>query len=467
MPSNTNYSIFDFPTELQSLIFCHLNIVEYLNLRMSSVHALLPKIASVTWESYVNSVLRIRNSKWKYVKDIQCSKYLQPHLEFMDHYRLGFMIENSQTLDLRKLEKRNYLTPPIKQQLFEHSIRQNDFDMFFDLVMDPFIDKTNSDNLAIKMAMTIGNVEMCRLILFDPDVNPTDAIEMIDPKSNLECIQLLAEDPRTDVDRLMAFLIENGHTASACELLHTQTSYFTNDDTVLRLSVAYNDPMTLRVWIMYNPDSDSQNLANHASRAILDAHLDCLNVILEDERVLKHHDHELLRCVVRRGDVNAVKVILPLSNCTPKHYNDMLYYACIKGKLDVIKLLLDDGRIDPTDGKTFRPVHGAIVGNHIDCLKYLLEEKDMPVDKPSLGLVCKSGKVECLKLLLSSKRARPSFGVRLAALNGQFQCLQLILNDKRTDVPLYELKSILQRVNSIDCCDILTRYIAEQTVNEP
>ncbi|KAI8892295.1 hypothetical protein BC833DRAFT_625975 [Globomyces pollinis-pini] len=469
MAVGAEYSVFGLPNELLSLISCHLNIVEYFNLRISSVHASIPKIASVTWESYIHSVLRIRNSKWKFVKRIQYSDYLEPQFEFMDDYRLGLIIENTQTIDLRKLKKLNYLTPSVKQLLFDHSIRRNDFDLFFEFVMDPQINKTDRDNLVIEMATNTGNVEMCRLILADPDVNPTNAIDVIRPDTNIECIHLLVKDPRTDLDRAMAVLIENGFSDSACELLHTNRAYFANEDTILWHSVRNNDSNILKLWMQYNPDYDSQNMVIHVINSILYEHMDCLNLILEDERVLLNHSEEILRWAVKRGDIKSVKLFLPLSHCTSKFYNEMLYYSCLKGKIDIISLLFNDGRINIADTKTFRPLHASIIGNHMNCLEYLLTERCIPVDKRTIGLTCKSGKVAYLKLLLSSNNVNPSPGIGPAATNGHFDCLQLLLNDERTFVRVSELKSIVRKVDSLkfpDCYNLLNKYIIEQTANE-
>ncbi|KAI8901717.1 hypothetical protein BC833DRAFT_576393 [Globomyces pollinis-pini] len=456
---NWKMNLFDLPHDIILIISSHITLTEYTQLRISSTNCHLPNTARLTWEGYMESITTIRNAKWRYLKNFQYSKYLEPDLEFMDDYRIGVLTQHCQSLNVNKVLSAA-LSPYIKQILFEYSIRLLHFKLFLDLVNDPQIDRAFHDNLAIEMAFKTGNLEMIRILLLDINVNPNRALKRIHPQSDLDCIRFLIQHYRTNLDKSLILLIENGFTDLACELIQSKT--LTSETSVYWTAAYHNNWKVMKAWITRNNHVSHYELFIYARAAISQGHTDVLDVLLNHTGILDDYSFELMRWVATHRHADAMKKILPLANITSESINDVLYYACMSGDRDIMIMLLKDSRIDKTDLNTFRPIHGTVVGNHLDCLEYLLVDCKLEVDQKSFILACRTGKLNCLLLLLAYGKVDPSCGVKFAALYDNPDCLQLLIEDERFSLQYYHAKSLLHRVRKLEffqSVDILQKYI--------
>jgi ankyrin repeat protein len=122
-----------------------------------------------------------------------------------------------------------------------------------------------------------------------------------------------------------------------------------------------------------------------------------------------------LRTLSYIGNKELVEILLqnPKLNMNA-NFNDSLCLACSTGRLDVVDLLLKDGRLDPTIPSSIFPDD---LGNN------------------ALETACAYGHLSVVQLLLNDPRVDPSsndcLAVTLAAGNGHSNILERLLQDQR------------------------------------
>ena len=119
-------------------------------------------------------------------------------------------------------------------------------------------------------------------------------------------------------------------------------------------------------------------------------------------------EQENFNQAIKNNNASKIKILLKNSNFDPSYSNNYAFrISCINGYTPIVKLLLKDSRIKPTDF------------NHL------------------FGIVCGNGKQEIVRLFLKDKRVKvkegKTFCIQNAAQNGHFNTVKILLKDKRID----------------------------------
>jgi ankyrin repeat protein len=154
---------------------------------------------------------------------------------------------------------------------------------------------------------------------------------------------------------------------------------------------------------------------------------------------------------------------LLFSDITIKHFNDRyICSAAICGYTDIIKLLLNDSRVDPSMDSN-SPIQLAVISGRFEACKLLLNDSRVnPSESNQTFLEAVSlGHTDIVKLLLNDSRIDPSIdendALQFAAQKGHTDIVKLLLKDKRVD-PTGALNHSIKYAfsyNNLDIVDIL------------
>ena len=131
------------------------------------------------------------------------------------------------------------------------------------------------------------------------------------------------------------------------------------------------------------------------------------------------HNNELLLEAAKKGDINEVQRLIPISD--PKHKNSVAFReACENGHFECVKAL-----IPVSDGYNFA-MNEAARNNKVECVKLLLPLSDH--HESALHAAAGNNHIECVKLLLPGSKD-VSRQLCMAIQNHHNECAQLILSD--------------------------------------
>ena len=131
-----------------------------------------------------------------------------------------------------------------------------------------------------------------------------------------------------------------------------------------------------------------------------------------------------------------VEAILPGNIFKPKH---LLGRACQMGHIDIVRILLADPRVDPSDYDNFA-IRKASQYGRFEVVKLLLADPRVDptvYDNKAIRWASRYGRLEVVDLLLADSRVDPSDydnkAIRWASANGHFEIVKLLLADPRVD----------------------------------
>lgn len=149
----------------------------------------------------------------------------------------------------------------------------------------------------------------------------------------------------------------------------------------------------------------------------------------------------------RRGDVEEVKALLQHPLVDPsfavghdwRGARTALREAAYFGRVEVVRVLLEDGRADPAaDGSV--ALRWAARDGHVDIVSLLLEDKrsdPMAGESSAVEWAADRGSAEAVRILLRDARVDPTVrdnrAVFLAACFGQVEIVRVLLQDARVD----------------------------------
>lgn len=176
--------------------------------------------------------------------------------------------------------------------------------------------------------------------------------------------------------------------------------------------------------------------------AALSNKIEIFELLLESDKVNFCEDDclQLLRWSSINGRTNIVKLLLKYVIVDLSIIDDnFLELSSKNGKTDIVRLLLDDGRIDAD--KYYSSLKFSIDEGHMETTKLLLanikEEKNIELDEALLWC-CKCNKIEIAKLLLEDGRADPSFAnsecLRVGYNKEYTEIINMLLKDGRARV---------------------------------
>ncbi len=177
----------------------------------------------------------------------------------------------------------------------------------------------------------------------------------------------------------------------------------------------------------------------------------------------------------------AIKVLLADGRADPSENNtDIIQWASAGGHTDIVKLLLSDPRVDPS-AKNNAAIKESSEYDHKDIVKLLLADPRVDPsaeDNYAIRLASSHGHTEIVKLLLTDSRVDPSDTERSiddsdvenneaiidASFNGHTEVVKLLLADPRVDPSANNNKAI-QLASNYGYKDIVKLLLADPRVD--
>jgi ankyrin repeat protein len=162
-----------------------------------------------------------------------------------------------------------------------------------------------------------------------------------------------------------------------------------------------------------------------------------IKLLLQDKRLdISKDEDRTITYSAQLGRIEIVKLLLIDDRVDPNR-GWTLQSTVENGHTEIVELLLKDGRADPSN-KNNNAIISACYNNHLDIIKMLLDDKRVdPTIYNNLPLqdVCEIGNVEVVKLLLADSRVDPTSldnrAFQNACYNGNIDIVKLLLEDKR------------------------------------
>jgi ankyrin repeat protein len=155
-----------------------------------------------------------------------------------------------------------------------------------------------------------------------------------------------------------------------------------------------------------------------------------------------HQNNNSIRVACMNEHIEVVKLLLNDTRVNPATCNNEVLRAASKyERVDMMKLLMSDTRVDPSDNRN-ETIRLASDRGHIKAVRLLLSNKRVdPSDKwnEAIRMASKNGHVEVVKLLMNHKRVEPfaknNEAIRVACKNGHVEVAKLLLlrSNKRVD----------------------------------
>ena len=291
------------------------------------------------------------------------------------------------------------------------------------LLQHPNVDPSAGNQEPLKEAVKAGNIEIVTMLLRDPRVDPSvDHLQVLGfaiERRNIELIQVLLRDPRIDPQRVLQYAVKKGFADIIETLLQ--------------------DPRV-------DPSVNNQQLLK---TAIENDDVDTARELLKDPRVdpsvtMYEMNQGILAYAINKADVDMVKLLLLHPNVDPTvDYQFAIRTAVMSGYLPIVAALLHDPRVNPT-------IHS-------------------PGQMPIIVLACKRGNVDIVRLLLEDTRINSDPAIFEMAKQGKFRPYinELVLSMEpltpwegfsRGDME--KLDSIFSEdANNYSCCPVCLRYV--------
>lgn len=141
----------------------------------------------------------------------------------------------------------------------------------------------------------------------------------------------------------------------------------------------------------------------------------------------------ILTEAAEHGHIDVIELILRDGRVDPSSSeNCAVWWACASGHLEIVKILLNDPRVDPSDDDNGAIVEASEHG-HTDIVRMLLKDKRVdPSDFENTAIITASqnGHLEVVRILLNDPRVDPSAdndcAIMLAAEQGHWEIVQLL-----------------------------------------
>lgn len=355
---------------------------------------------------------------------------------------------------------------PGKGNAIQRLIRWNaDESEFLTLLGNKRVDPSERNNMLIRYASEKGYLAVVKKLLKDPRVSPIDAnsstIRFICMIGELDLFEVIMNDPQMTTE----------HASAALGF----ASKFGNLDIVNR--------------ILGDIDLDSSaGYLKALSYATENGDLEMIERLFADERITDHvlSNSSFLGYARSRETVDRMLNFIDPSAGA----NIAIYTACQRGNLEAVERLLEDERVDPSAHNNCAleiaihkfhwkivvqllkdPRIGGAVGNEVlvaaasynrlEIVEILLDElKIDPSENYNLAIqvACTSGCLQIVNKLLEDKRVDPSDdqnqALRLTCARGHILVLERLLQDDRVD-PSDVNNDALKKARSRDIVNLL------------
>ncbi|KAJ3102930.1 hypothetical protein HK100_004290 [Physocladia obscura] len=159
-------------------------------------------------------------------------------------------------------------------------------------------------------------------------------------------------------------------------------------------------------------DFDPSSNEDRAIRwAAIDGHINVVRLLLQDKRVdAAARQSSALIEACGLGHLDIVELLMADARCNPSEFeNYAIWKAAKMGRIEIVRLLIQDSRVDPTVFDQI-PLKLAIQENHANIVRMLLD--DYRVDPASqsnwsIRNACEYGRLEIIQMLLQHPKTDP------------------------------------------------------------
>ncbi|PRP77640.1 ankyrin repeat domain-containing protein 44 [Planoprotostelium fungivorum] len=271
---------------------------------------------------------------------------------------------------------------------------------------------------ALELATTNGHADAVNVIIqhgADPSADDNFCIKYAAAYGHIDVVRILLEDPRVDPSA------ENG--------LPLERAMVSQDTRLVMLFLKY-----------IQPDWSEQQANRIMWCAAASGHTDMIRYLLDNTKVNPAaSDNQALKFCVANGHVEATKLLLSDPRVDPSDGNFVPKYVASSGSPELLELIIRDERVDPTQDES-AVLTVAIVKEQTENVRVLL--KDGRVDPSfhqnwAIRAVCSSvtAPLELVDLLLKDPRVDPSAvgneALLQASLAGNESIVNRLLQDER------------------------------------
>lgn len=134
------------------------------------------------------------------------------------------------------------------------------------------------------------------------------------------------------------------------------------------------------------------------------------------------------------GHIDVVQLLLADGRADPAGVACPLSYACYSGHIDVVKAMLADPRTNPSEDDNC-PLRWAGMSNHTNVVEALLADPRVNVidvwDNGALLAACMHDAMDAFQMLLADPRINPNCAIPYASVFGKDDYMVLLLADAR------------------------------------
>jgi len=188
--------------------------------------------------------------------------------------------------------------------------------------------------------------------------------------------------------------------------------------------------------------------------------IESLQSDLSDEttKTLNNIFKELIRENIH---LEVVKLLLANDKVDPSDDdNYAIRFASEKGHLEIVKLLLANDKVDPSDNNNYA-IRFASENGHLEVVKLLLANDKVDPgagNNWAIGLASENGYVEIVKLLLANDKVDPgadnNYAIKYASTNGHLEIVKLLIPkidmSKITDTKILDIAKEMPKVESLE-----------------
>lgn len=295
------------------------------------------------------------------------------------------------------------------------------------------------------LACEKGHLEVVRHFLSHPavipDINESEALRLASKYGHVTVVEELLLDGRCDPNSCNSYSL-----IWACNNGHPEV-----------VKVLLNDDRT-------DPSIEDNRAIIHAS---CNGHVEVVRNLLSDERVSPEaQNNSSLVFASFRGHTEVVRELLNSGRVDPSAQGNMsLIMACVSGHTEVVEELLVNDRVDPACGIQRVGMLNQELVRVLDACRVKVSER---LDNLPLLAACEGGHSKIVRLLLNDSRIDPTYknylAMKLASKSGYLEIVKMLLSDDRVD-PKTAGKLAGRKAHSYGYDDIVTHLLLDPRVN--
>ena len=223
---------------------------------------------------------------------------------------------------------------------------------------------------------------------------------------------------------------------------------WTYPQSVLAAACYRNEPRIFRFMLKDQDPNFDRNIL--LAIAAYHGSINMVDMILKDDKcVISDATTMILGGAVHKGHDQVLKRLLLDTRINLQEYDDIIYDACCFGHINILKVLLEDGRADPGALGNVSLARASENGN-LDIVMLLLADCRVQVGERAMYAAVVNGHIHILKLLVQkyTRELDIRFGIR---------CIKRAIRDGNIEMVQIMMDLINPRLNGLNY-DRLFRY---------